>query len=93
MQFRELISLRASYGRLSSGNQRGYENLDDLNSQNIDVYDIPEVSYQYGSKPYIEGTIGITNILGLLRVEYVHRFTYRNHPDALLGRVRVDVTL
>lgn len=93
LQFRELISLRASYGRLSSGNQRGYENLDDLNSQNIDVYDIPEVSYQYGSKPYIEGTIGITNILGLLRVEYVHRFTYRNHPDALLGRVRVDVTL
>jgi len=29
----------------------------------------------------------------LLRIEYVHRFTYRDHPDALLGRVRVDVTL
>lgn len=41
----------------------------------------------------MEGTIGITNILGLLRVEYVHRFTYRDHPEALLGKVRVDVTL
>jgi hypothetical protein len=35
----------------------------------------------------------LTNLLGLLRIEYVHRFTYRDHPDALLGRVRVDVTL
>ncbi|WP_352423700.1 hypothetical protein [Proteiniphilum sp.] len=43
--------------------------------------------------PYIEGTIGITNILGLLRVEYVHRFTYRYHPNALRGAFRVDVTL
>jgi hypothetical protein len=44
----------------------------------------------------VEGSIGLTNILGLLRVEYVHRFTYRNLPDGSLGKlgmVRVDVTL
>jgi hypothetical protein len=93
LQFRELLSFRASYGRLSSGNQRGFLNLDEMNSHSIDLYDFSEVSHQYGSKPYVEGTIGITNILGLLRVEYVHRFTYRNHPDALLGKVRIDVTL
>ena len=93
MQIRELLSLRASYGRLSDSNQRGFVNLNEVHSQFIDLYDFPENSHQYGSKPYIEGTIGITNILGLLRVEYVHRFTYRNHPEALLGKVRVDVTL
>ena len=93
LQFRELISFRASYGRLSSGNQRGFVNLDEMNSLPIDLYNFPEFSHQYGSKPYVEGTIGITNILGLLKVEYVHRFTYRNHPDALLGKVRIDVTL
>ena len=82
---KELISLRASYGKLSAKN-------DPLLSS-TPVYNFPPASYRYGSAPYVEGTIGITNILGLLRVEYVHRFTYRDHPDALLGKVRVDVTL
>ena len=82
---KELISLRASYGRLSDKN-------DPLHSSSR-IYDFPPVSYRYGSLPYVEGTFGITNILGLLRVEYVHRFTYHDHPGALLGRVRVDVTL
>ena len=81
---RELLSVRASYGRLSDKN-------DPERSQ--ELYKFPLVSHRYGSAPYLEGTIGITNILGLLRVEYVHRFTYRDHPDALLGKIRVDVTL
>ncbi|MDD4777642.1 MAG: DUF5686 family protein [Fermentimonas sp.] len=83
LQIRELISLRASYGRLSDKNLPG----------NGELYDFPENSFEYDSVPYVEGTIGITNILGLLRVEYVHRFIYRDHPDALLGKIRVDVTL
>lgn len=81
---KELLSLRASYGRLSHKNDP---------EQSADLYRFPAVSYRYGSAPYLEGTIGFTNILGLLRVEYVHRFTYRDHPDALLGKIRVDVTL
>ncbi len=85
MEIREVISLRASYGRLSAKN-------DPLLSS-AHIYDFPPASYRYGSAPYLEGTVGITNLLGLLRVEYVHRFTYRGHPGALLGRVRVDVTL
>ncbi len=85
MGIKELISLRASYGKLSAKN-------DPLKSSSS-IYNFPPASYRYDSAPYVEGTIGITNILGLLRVEYVHRFTYRDHPDALLGKVRVDVTL
>ncbi len=81
---RELLSLRASYGRLSDKN-------DPLRSP--ELYNFPVMSHRYGSEPYLEGTIGITNILGLLRVEYVHRFTYRDHSEALLGKIRVDVTL
>ena len=57
------------------------------------LYDFPERSFEYGSVPYIEGAIGVTNILGLVRIEYVHRFTYRDHPEALLGKIRFDVTL
>ncbi len=91
LQIRELFSIRASYGRLSENNQRGF-NPANMDLELIDLYDFPNVSYEYGSQPYVEGTIGVTNILGLLRVEYVHRFTYRDHPDALLGRVRFDIT-
>jgi hypothetical protein len=82
---KELISLRMSYGRLSDKN--------DPELSSSEIYRFPEALYRYGSVPYVEGTIGITNILGLIRVEYVHRFTYRDHPDALLGKFRVDVTL
>jgi hypothetical protein len=81
---KELLSLRASYGRLSDKNDP---------EQSSDLYRFPAASHRYGSAPYLEGTIGFTNILGLLRVEYVHRFTYRDLPDALLGKIRVDVTL
>lgn len=84
LQIRELISLRASYGRLSEKNDPALSG---------GLYDFPSASYKYGSVPYVEGTVGLTNILGLLRVEYVHRFTYRDHPEALLGKIRVDVTL
>jgi len=81
---KELFSLRASYGRLSDKNDP---------EQSSHLYTFPAASHRYGSTPYLEGTIGITNVLGLLRVEYVHRFTYRDLPDALLGKIRVDVTL
>lgn len=81
---KELASVRAAYGRLSDKNLPGVHE---------GTYALPPVSLFYDNVPYMEGTIGITNILGLLRVEYVHRFTYRDHPDAILGAVRVDVTL
>ena len=84
LQIRELISLRASFGRLSEKN-------DPTLSGNL--YNFPATSYKYRSVPYVEGAMGFTNILGLLRVEYVYRFTYRDHPDALLGGIRVDITL
>lgn len=82
--FRELLSVRVSYGRLSDKNDP---------ERTQELYRFPDLSRRYGSDPYLEGTIGITNILGLLRVEYVHRFTYRDHPEALLGKIRIDVTL
>lgn len=80
---KELMTVRASYGKLNDRNRPTSGAL----------YDFPERSFEYGSMPYIEGAIGVTNILGLVRIEYVHRFTYRDHPEALLGKIRFDVTL
>lgn len=85
LRIRELLSFRAAYGRLSD------KNNPTLSPEGL--YRFPSVSHLYDNTPYIEGTIGVTNILGLLRLEYVHRFTYRDHPDAVLGAFRVEVTL
>ncbi len=82
---RELVSFRATYGVLSSRNNPSHD-------ENLFLFPVMMHEYEK-NKPYIEGTIGITNILGLLRLEYVHRFNYRNYPDALLGAVRLDITL
>lgn len=82
---KELISFRASYGSLSEKN---------IPTKYNSLYAIPNQSHQYEyGIPYIEGAIGITNILGLFRLEYVHRFNYRNYPNALLGALRLDIII
>ena len=34
-----------------------------------------------GEKPYIEVGAGIENIFKVLRIDYVHRLTYRDNPN------------
>lgn len=46
-----------------------------------------------GIKPYLECSVGIGNILGVLSVEYVRRLTYFGSPDVHRGGVRVGVTV
>lgn len=41
--------------------------------------------------PYVEGIVGIHNILNLLHVEYVHRFTYRHLPTANRWGIRLKL--
>lgn len=85
LSVKELISIRASYGRLSSKNRpQNNDNLFNL---------LPTMSKYKPGLPYVEGTIGLTHILGLLRIEYVHRFTYRDMPGAISGAVRIDITI
>ena len=44
-------------------------------------------------KPYVEGIVGIHNILKVLHVEYVHRFTYTDLPTAHRWGIRVRFDL
>lgn len=81
--FRELFILRGFHGRLSSKNIPDRDN---------GLFVLPQQTITMSNKPYIEGVVGITNILGLLRVEYVRRLTYRSHPGVMMHGVRFDVT-
>jgi len=46
-----------------------------------------------GSKPYVEGVIGIHNIFKLLHVEYVRRFNYRDLPTCEKQGVRFTMRM
>lgn len=81
--FKELLILRGVKGRLSNKNRPSAENgLFELSPQTIEMT----------NTPYMEGVVGITNIMGLLRIEYIHRLTYRNYPDVLKYGFRLDAT-
>ena len=81
--FKELFILRGIHGRLSDKNIPTAEN---------GLFMLPAQTIKMNNTPYMEGVVGITNILGVLRVEYIHRLTYRNHPDVLKYGFRLDIT-
>lgn len=73
LRLREVVSFRGIWGSLK-----------DSNNPNLDPALLrlpPEVTYQpMGKKPYMEMSIGICNILRILRLDYVWRLTYRDTP-------------
>lgn len=81
--FRELFILRGVRGTLSNKNIPNGEN---------GLFVLPEQTIKMNNTPYMEGVVGITNILGILRVEYIHRLTYRDHPGVLKYGFRLDAT-
>ncbi|WP_343692202.1 DUF5686 family protein [Chitinophaga sp.] len=48
----------------------------------------PSGTYSLSNGPYIEGSVGISNIFRILRVDAVKRFTYLAHPEAPSWGVR-----
>ena len=79
--FKELFILRGVQGKLSNKNKPTEEN---------GLFVLPSQTIVMNNTPYMEGVIGITNILGILRVEYIHRLTYHNHPNILKYGFRLD---
>ncbi len=61
------------YGGLSATNQN---NILDHNSINLKGL---------GSSPYVEAGYGVENIFKFLRVDFIHRLTYRDNNNALNG--------
>ena len=66
LKWREVI-----YGRALLGT---------LNQSNIDYNIFPTTTYVL-SKPYFEAGFGIENILKFVRIDFVWRLNYLDHPD------------
>ena len=87
LKLREVVSLKMLYGNLSSINDPKQQ--PDLFQFPMDAQGIPTTYTFSNYKPYIEGSVGISNILRFLRVDLVHRFTYLSNPGVSAWGIRL----
>lgn len=77
-EMREVVTGKMIAGRLSEANK------------SVMIFP-PELNYL--QKPYFEGSIGIENILKLIRIDATWRFSYRDHPGIQKFGLRAGLTL
>jgi len=87
-KLREACSFKILYGQVSSQNRP---------SEDSNLLKFPEfpdgtpITYTLEQKPYMEASVGITNIFKFLRVDLIRRFSYLEHPGAAKYGVRFGV--
>lgn len=88
LKWRETASFKVLYGDVSEKNDP---------SIHPSLYQFPvqsggaPITYALGSKPYMEGSVGIENIFKLLRVDVVKRLSYLDHPGISTWGIRTRV--
>jgi hypothetical protein len=90
LKLREVMTFKALYGGLSSLNNPDLQ--PDLLKFPTDNNGIP-LTYTLGRKPYIEASVGVSNIFKLFRVDLIKRFTYLQNPNVASLGVRLQFKL
>jgi hypothetical protein len=89
LKLREVISGKVLYGAVRD------ENNPDVNTSTIkfpvDKETNSPTTYTLNKTPYIEVSAGIMNIFKVLRVDFVKRLTYLNHPEVTAGGFRTRI--
>ncbi|UZJ63630.1 hypothetical protein OKW96_14255 [Sphingobacterium sp. KU25419] len=88
LKLREVFSFKAVYGGLRDENNPDHSNqvFDFQKNANNE-----QSSYTFASEPYMEASVGLSNIFKILRVDYVRRLNYLNHPGAPKSGIRARV--
>ncbi len=91
LQLREVASFKALYGTIGDNNLPG--------RRREGIFDFPSdrrgylLSHSLQQGPYIEASVGISNIFKVLRIDVVKRFTYLDHPNITEWGVRGRIVL
>jgi len=88
LKWREVFSAKALYGSLRPENDPAHTDNVLRFQKNAD--DRP-ITYGFTDKPYLEASVGLTNILKFVRVDYVRRLNYLDQPDAPKDGIRVRI--
>lgn len=89
LKLREIVSYKILWGGIRDQNDP---------AKHPDLLTFPlrngaPFTYALNDGPYQEGSIGIGNIFKVLRLDYVTRFSYLNHPEVARHGIRVFVLL
>ena len=85
LRWREVFCFRGLWGNLTDKNNPS--------SNSKGLFAFPEGTYQMGKKPYMEASIGIENIFNAIRVDYVWRLNYLDHPGIQKNGIRATIML
>jgi len=86
MKLREVATLKAVYGGVGKINNPDLQ--PDLFKYPVDANGVP-LTYSLESKPYIEGSIGVSNLFKVLRIDLIKRFTYLQNPNTTSLGLRI----
>lgn len=81
LKLREIFSFRGFWGSLNNQN---------IPSSTNHLFQFPVSVYTMKNTPYMEAGIGVDNILKCLRIDYVWRLSYLNHPNIDKSGLRVS---
>jgi len=77
LKLREIVSIKALYGRISDKNNPTLEGNEHLIQLPVDE-DGNQSTFTLEKKPYIEASVGVSNIFKLLTLDLVQRVNYLN---------------
>ena len=86
LKWREVATVKLLYGYISDNNNPDLH--DDLFKLPIDQYGEPQ-TFSLKRKPYIEVSIGVTNIFKLIRVDLIKRLSFLENPHVDEYGIRV----
>ena len=90
LRMREVVGFKALYGDVRAENRPENNPAAYLLPKDIDGN---QTTFIMGRRPYMEASAGVENILNVLRVEYVRRLSYLNHPNVDNGGFRFSVKI
>ena len=88
LKLREVAAVKVLVGGVRNENKP--ENDPSLFNFPVGKNGVP-ATYTLSEGPYVEGSVGIANIFRLIRVDFVKRFTYLDHPDISTWGIRTRV--
>lgn len=90
LKLRELVTCKILYGKVYNlNNPHDQNNLFLFPADNSGV----PLTYTLENKPYIEGSLGVSNLFRVLRVDFIKRFTYLENPYVDNFGIRVQFRL
>jgi Family of unknown function (DUF5686)/CarboxypepD_reg-like domain len=91
LKWREVITFKSLWGGLDNSSRPNSEN--GLLRFPVDENTKQPLTYTLEKKPYIEASVGIGNIFRVVRVDYVRRVNYLDHPNVVKWGIRTRVKL